>query len=117
MVFLILKIPQKVESENVKDLEENGLVLMFILMLAMILCQFWVRIRDAQDELGIKNISDMVRKEIHGIFETKNPTKYRMKKCKRSGREWFNVDVYTYVRSDFISRIIKNCRSEKGTGE
>ena len=39
MVFLILKIPQKVESENVKDLEENGLVLMFILMLAMILYQ------------------------------------------------------------------------------
>ena len=84
MVFLILKIPQKVESENVKDLEENSLLLMLILMLAVILCQFWVRIPDAQDELGIKSISDLARKEIHGIFETKNPTKYRIRKCKRS---------------------------------
>ena len=72
---------------------------------------------DAQYELGIKNIFDLVRKEIHGIFETKNLTKYRIRKCKRSGREWFNVDVYTYVRSDFISRTIKHCRGEKGTGE
>ena len=30
---------------------------------------------DVQEGLGIKNISDLVRKEIHGIFETKNPTK------------------------------------------
>ena len=30
---------------------------------------------DVQDGLGIKNISDLVRKEIHGIFEIKDPTK------------------------------------------
>ena len=29
---------------------------------------------DVQEGLGVKNISDLVRKEIHGIFETKNPT-------------------------------------------
>ena len=32
----------------------------------------WVRIIDVQNKLGIKNISDLVRKNIQGIFETKN---------------------------------------------
>ena len=38
---------------------------------------------DVQDGLGIKNISDLVRKEIHGIFETKDPTKDLIRKYKR----------------------------------
>ena len=38
---------------------------------------------DVQDGLGIKNISDLVRKEIHGIFETKDPTKDQIIKYKR----------------------------------
>ena len=29
---------------------------------------------DVQVELGVKNISDLVRKEIYGIFNTINPT-------------------------------------------
>ena len=37
---------------------------------------FWVKMNDFQNGLGVKNTSDVVRKEIHGIFETKNPTKY-----------------------------------------
>ena len=78
---------------------------------------FWVRINDVQDGLGIKNISDLVRKEIHGIFETKSPTKDQIRKYKRSGRKWFSVYVYAYVRSDLMSRIIKNCRGGKGRGE
>ena len=45
---------------------------------------FWVRIIDLQRRLGIKNMSDIVRKEIHGIFETKNPAKEQIKKYKRS---------------------------------
>ena len=32
---------------------------------------FWVRMIDVQKELGIKNISDLVRKDIQGIFQTK----------------------------------------------
>ena len=32
---------------------------------------FWVRMIDVQKELGIKNISGLVRKYIQGIFETK----------------------------------------------
>ena len=31
---------------------------------------FWVKMNDIQKGLGIKNMSDLVRKELHGIFET-----------------------------------------------
>ena len=44
---------------------------------------FWVRMNDAQKRLGIKNISHLVRKEIHGIFETENPTHEQIRKYKR----------------------------------
>ena len=29
---------------------------------------FWVKMNDVQNGLGVKNMSDLVRKEIHGIF-------------------------------------------------
>ena len=48
---------------------------------------FWVRIDDVQEELGVENMSDLVRKEVHGIFETKNPTKDQIRKCKRRENE------------------------------
>ena len=44
---------------------------------------FWVKMNDVQNGLGVKNMSDLVRKEIHGIFQTKNPTKDQVKKFKR----------------------------------
>ena len=48
---------------------------------------FWVEMTDVQKGLGIKNISDLVRKEIQGIFETKSLTKKQIRKCKRSEAE------------------------------
>ena len=36
---------------------------------------FWVKMIDVQKGLGIQNISDLVRKEIQGIYETKDFTK------------------------------------------
>ena len=41
---------------------------------------FWIRMIDIQNRLGIKNVSDLVRKNIHGIFETKNPAKTQVRK-------------------------------------
>ena len=49
---------------------------------------FWVKIVDVEDGLGVKNISDLVRKEIQGIYETKCPTKEQIKKYKRSEAEF-----------------------------
>ena len=46
---------------------------------------FWVRMIDVQEVLRVKNMSDLVRKEIRGIFETNNPTKDQIRKYKRPG--------------------------------
>ena len=59
---------------------------------------FWVRMYDVQEGLGIKNISDLVRKGIHGIFDSNNPTKDQIRNYKRPGKEWLSDDIYTYVR-------------------
>ena len=40
---------------------------------------FWVRMIDVQNGLGLKNINDLLRKEMHGIVETKNITKEQEK--------------------------------------
>ena len=42
---------------------------------------------DVQTGLGIKNISDLVRKEIYGIFETKNHSKKQIRTYERSQKE------------------------------
>ena len=72
---------------------------------------------DAQKGLCIKNLSDLVRKELHGIFETNNPTKEQIKRYKLSLREITNKSMVDskskYVRSDLMEKIIKNCRGVK----
>ena len=70
---------------------------------------------DVQNRLGVKNMSDLVRKGIFGIFETKNPTKDEVKKYKRRENELHNSSnaTFVYVCSDLMSRIIKNCRGKK----
>ena len=37
--------------------------------------EIWVSMKDNGSGMGVKNISDLVSKEIDGISETKNPTK------------------------------------------
>ena len=36
---------------------------------------FWVKMKDVQDGLGIKNMSDRLERTMQGIFESKNLTK------------------------------------------
>ena len=50
-------------------------------------CENWVSMKNVESSMGVKNISDLVLKEIHGICETKNTTKeqineYEIKKEK-----------------------------------
>ena len=42
----------------------------------------WVNMKDVGSGMGVKNISDLVLKEIYGICETKNPTKYKLMNIK-----------------------------------
>ena len=37
--------------------------------------EIWVNMKDVGSGMGVKNISDLVFKEIYGFCETRNPTK------------------------------------------
>ena len=44
--------------------------------------EIWVNMKDVGSGMGVKNISDLVLKEIYGICETKNPTKNKLMNIK-----------------------------------
>ena len=46
----------------------------------------WVNMEDIGSGMGVKNISDLVLKEIYGIFETKNSTKMQVNEYKMTKR-------------------------------
>ena len=88
--------------------------------------EIWVSMKDIESGIGVKNISDLVLKEIYGICETKNPTKkqvneYKMtkkqiyKKFTNLSQEKLNTinNKKTYVKNDVMTTIIKRCRGEK----
>ena len=49
--------------------------------------EIWVNMKDVGIGMGVKNISDLVLKEIYGICETKNPTKKQVNEYKMTKRE------------------------------
>ena len=48
---------------------------------------FWIKMIDVQYGLGIKIISNLVRKNIQGRYETKNPTEEQIRKYKRTEKK------------------------------
>ena len=85
--------------------------------------------KDVRSGMGVKNISDLVWKEIHGILKTKSPTKEQIKKYKTTEREIFEEfdnlsdkelntksNKNVYVKSVVMNAIIKRCRGEQKTG-
>ena len=82
--------------------------------------------KDVQNGLGVQNISDLVLKEIHGIYKEKSLTKEQIKKYKMTKRRIFenfdnlsedklntrnNEEVYAKIA--VMSTVIKRCRAGK----
>ena len=91
--------------------------------------EIWVNMKDVGRGMGVKNMSDLVLKEICGICETKNPTKKQVNEYKMTKREIYKNftnlsekelntknNKKAYVRNDVITTVIKRCRGEKGRG-
>ena len=78
---------------------------------------FWVKMKDAQGRLGIKNISDLLRKEICGRFGTKDLTeKQRMKYTKSEyqiTKNFKDSNLYKNAKNKLMEKIIKSCRGVK----
>ena len=79
--------------------------------------------------MGVKNVSDLVLKEIYCICETKNLSKEQVNKYKMTKREIYKnltnlskQELNTknnkspYARNDVMTTIIKRCRGEKTRG-
>ena len=48
--------------------------------------EIWTSRKDSGSGMGVKNISDLVLKEIHGVLKTKDPTKEEINKYKVTER-------------------------------
>ena len=91
--------------------------------------EIWASMKDARSGVGVKNIFDLVLKEINGILETKSPTQEQINKFKMTEREVYEKfdnlskeelntksNKNIYVRNDVMTTIIKRCRGEKKRG-
>ena len=82
--------------------------------------------KNVHDSLGVKNMSDLVLKEIYGKYQRKSLTEKEIRKNKMTEKEVLkkydnlsenklnsknNKEVY--VRNDVITNIIVRCRGEK----
>ena len=85
--------------------------------------------KDVGSSMSVKNIFDLVLKEIYGICETKHPTKEQVNEYKMTERKIFKEfdnlsqkelntknNKKAYVRNDVMTTIIKRCRGEKTRG-
>ena len=85
--------------------------------------------KDVGSGMGVKNISNLVLKEIYGICETKNPTKEQVHEYKMTKREIYKKitnlskkklntknNKNPYARNDVMTTTIKRCGGEKTRG-
>ena len=74
----------------------------------------WVKTIDVQNGLGIKNMSDLVRRKTFGIFEKNDLTENERKKSEYEITKKLKDNKRNkYARSDIMEEIIKNCRGAK----
>ena len=87
--------------------------------------EIWVSMKDIESGMGVKNISDLVLKEIYSICETKNPSKEKVNEYKTTKKQVYKKftnlsqkelntinNKKTYVKN-VMTTIIKRCRGEK----
>ena len=92
--------------------------------------EIWLNMKDVGSDIDVKNLSDLVLKEIYGISETKNPTKKQVNEYKMTKRQIYKKftnlsdkelnaknNKKMYVRNDVMTTIIKQCRGEKTRGK
>ena len=88
--------------------------------------EIWASMKDVKSGISIKNISDLVLKELRGVLKTKNPTKEQISEYKITEKEFYEKfdnlsegqlntksNKTVYVRNDVMTTIIKRCRGEK----
>ena len=102
-----------ISAEGYKNANVNFLIITTTI-------EMCVNMKDVGSGMGVKNISDLVLKEIHGICETKNPTKEQVNEYKMTKRKIYKKftnlskkelntknNKSPYVRNDVMTTITK----------
>ena len=71
----------------------------------------WIKIIDIQKKLDVKNIHELVVKEVKGKFKTNNLTDEQIKKYKRHGSELIHGEKFVYAHQGIIIPVIMHCRT------
>ena len=69
----------------------------------------WIKMINIQKKLDVKNIHDLVDKEIKGRFKTDNRTDEQIKKYKRHGSELIDGEKFVYTYEGTIIPVIIHC--------
>ena len=102
MVFITAEICKNAGVDVTPDNETNS--------------YFWVKVKDVENGLGIKNMPYYISHKMCGIFEINNFTEDKKKQYVRSKNEInknLKNNLYIYSRSDITEQMIKNCRGVK----
>ena len=76
----------------------------------------WIKMIDIQKKLDVKNIDDLVDKEIKGKFKTNNLTDEQIKKYKIHGSELIDGEKFMYAHEGIIimhSRTPESCKFKR----
>ena len=71
----------------------------------------WIEMIDIQKKLDVKNIHDLVDKEIKGKFKTNNITDEQTKKYKIHGSELIDGEKFMYAHEGVIIPVTMHCRT------
>ena len=66
----------------------------------------WINTIDIQKKLNVKNIHDLVNKEIRSKIKTNNPTDEQIKKYKIHGSKLIDGEKFMYAHEDVIIPVI-----------
>ena len=78
--------------------------------------EIWVSMKDVGSGMGVKNISDLVLKEIYGICEKIILQKNKLMNIKWQKEKELNTKNNFKKMNDIMTTIIKRCRGEKTRG-
>ena len=70
----------------------------------------WIRIKDIGEKVDVKNIGDLIYKEINGKFETNYLIEQQFRKYKQHGSEFIQGINFMYAHECIIIPIIMYCR-------
>ena len=71
----------------------------------------WIKMIDIQKKLDVKNIYDLVDKEIKGKCKTNDVTDERSKKYKTHGSELIDGEKFMYAHEGAIIPVVMHCRT------